>query len=119
MATKILIPTPLRPYTDKKDAVEAEGATVGELLLDLTARHAGLKAHLYNDQGKLRIARASRRLYCNSVLEFTYKACAPGCLLNGPDPRTGLLLDFALGHASMFASESILLEPHNSLAAKR
>ena len=31
MATKILIPTPLRPYTDKKDAVEAEGQTVGEL----------------------------------------------------------------------------------------
>ena len=27
MATKILIPTPLRPYTDKKDAVEADGAT--------------------------------------------------------------------------------------------
>jgi molybdopterin/thiamine biosynthesis adenylyltransferase/rhodanese-related sulfurtransferase/molybdopterin converting factor small subunit len=54
MATRILIPTPLRPYTDKKDAVEAEGATVGELLADLTARHSGLKAHLYNDQGKLR-----------------------------------------------------------------
>jgi molybdopterin converting factor small subunit len=27
---------------------------VGELLADLTTRHAGLKAHLYNDQGKLR-----------------------------------------------------------------
>jgi adenylyltransferase/sulfurtransferase len=54
MATKILIPTPLRPYTDKKDAVEADGRTVGELLADLTRRHAGLKAHLYNDQGKLR-----------------------------------------------------------------
>jgi adenylyltransferase/sulfurtransferase len=54
MATKILIPTPLRPYTDKKDAVEAEGATVGELLADLTRRHSGLKGHLYNDQGKLR-----------------------------------------------------------------
>src|ERR1700704_2311129 len=54
MATKIMIPTPLRPFTDKKDAVEAEGKTVGELLADLTTRHAGLKAHLYNDQGKLR-----------------------------------------------------------------
>src|SRR5579859_6211251 len=54
MATKILIPTPLRPYTDKKDAVEAEGATVGELLADLTRKHGGLKAHLYNEQGKLR-----------------------------------------------------------------
>ena len=51
---KILIPTPLRPYTDKQDAVDAAGATVGELLADLTTRHAGLKAHLYNEQGKLR-----------------------------------------------------------------
>src|SRR6188474_2545241 len=54
MPTKILIPTPLRPYTDKKDAVEADGTTIGELLADLTRRHSGLKAHLFNDQGKLR-----------------------------------------------------------------
>src|SRR5260221_9440128 len=52
--TKILIPTPLRPYTDKQEAVEAQGATIGELLADLTQKHSGLKAHLYNDQGKLR-----------------------------------------------------------------
>src|ERR1043166_4523350 len=51
---KILIPTPLRPYTDKQDAVDASGATIGELLADLTTKHSGLKAHLYNDQGKLR-----------------------------------------------------------------
>src|SRR5437762_13840806 len=51
---KILIPTPLRPYTDKQDAVDASGATIGELLADLTRQHGGLKAHLYNDQGKLR-----------------------------------------------------------------
>src|SRR6476469_11020471 len=51
---KILIPTPLRPYNDKQDAVDASGATIGELLADLTRRHSGLKAHLFNDQGKLR-----------------------------------------------------------------
>jgi molybdopterin/thiamine biosynthesis adenylyltransferase/rhodanese-related sulfurtransferase/molybdopterin converting factor small subunit len=51
---KILIPTPRRPYTDKQDAVDASGATVGELLSDLTTKHAGLKAHLYNEHGKLR-----------------------------------------------------------------
>src|SRR5450631_3271665 len=51
---KILIPTPLRPYTDKQDSVDATGATVGELLADLTRKHGGLKAHLYNEQGKLR-----------------------------------------------------------------
>lgn len=54
MATKILIPTPLRPYTDKQEAVEATGATVGELLTDLTTKFPGLKGHLYNEQGKLR-----------------------------------------------------------------
>ena len=54
MATKILIPTPLRPYTDKQEAVEASGTTIGELLADLTTRYAGLKAHLFNEQGKLR-----------------------------------------------------------------
>src|SRR5438552_4083765 len=51
---KHLIPAPLRPYADKKDAVDADGTTVGELLADLTRKHSGLKAHLYNDQGKLR-----------------------------------------------------------------
>ena len=51
---RILIPTPLRPYTDKQDAVDASGATVGELLADLTRKHSGLRAHLYNDQGRLR-----------------------------------------------------------------
>src|SRR5213594_1077236 len=51
---RILIPTPLRPYTDKQDAVDASGATIGELLADLTRKHGGLKAHLFNDQGKLR-----------------------------------------------------------------
>ena len=29
---KILIPTPLRQYADKKDTVELSGATVGEVL---------------------------------------------------------------------------------------
>ena len=54
MATKVLIPTPLRPYTDKQEAVEAAGGTIGELLSDLTTKYSGLKAHLYNEQGKLR-----------------------------------------------------------------
>ena len=54
MTTKILIPTPLRPYADRRDAVEADGQTVGELLADLTRKHAGLRAHLFNEQGKLR-----------------------------------------------------------------
>src|SRR6187402_3348014 len=54
MATKINIPTPLRPFTGKQDVVEVDGATVGELLGHLTSKHEGLKKHLYNDEGKLR-----------------------------------------------------------------
>ena len=54
MPTKINIPTPLRPFTGKQDVVEVDGATVGELLGQLTAKHEGLKKHLYNDEGKLR-----------------------------------------------------------------
>jgi molybdopterin converting factor small subunit len=54
LANKILIPTPLRPFTGKQDAVEVDGATIGELLANLTTKYAGLKPHLYNEQGKLR-----------------------------------------------------------------
>jgi len=54
MPNTIHIPTPLRPFTDKKESVEVSGATVGELLKDLTTRHDGLKKHLYADDGRLR-----------------------------------------------------------------
>jgi adenylyltransferase/sulfurtransferase len=51
---KILIPTPLRQYVDKKDSVELEGSTVREVLDTLTSQYGDLKRHLFNDQGKLR-----------------------------------------------------------------
>ena len=51
---KVLIPTPLRQYADKKDSVEMGGSTVGEVLTALTAQHGDLRKHLFNDEGKLR-----------------------------------------------------------------
>ena len=51
---KILIPTPLRQFVDKKDTVEVTGSTVGEALNALTAAHPDLKKQIYNDEGKLR-----------------------------------------------------------------
>ena len=45
--TKILIPTPLRPFVEKQDAVEIDGNTIGELLQNLTTKYGGLKQHLY------------------------------------------------------------------------
>ena len=54
MAVKVLIPTPLRQYAEKHDAVEVEAKTVAEALESLTARYADLRRHLYNDEGKIR-----------------------------------------------------------------
>ncbi|MCW5978502.1 MAG: MoaD/ThiS family protein [Bryobacteraceae bacterium] len=51
---KVLIPTPLRQYSDKLDSVELSGATVGEVLGELTGRYDELRRHLYSDEGKLR-----------------------------------------------------------------
>src|SRR3984893_1369644 len=51
---KVLIPTPLRQYAGKQDAVQLAGATVGEVLHSLTSQYADLRRHLYNDEGKLR-----------------------------------------------------------------
>jgi sulfur-carrier protein len=51
---KVLIPTPLRQYADKKDTVELSGSTVGEVLTALTTQHVDLRKHLFNDEGKLR-----------------------------------------------------------------
>jgi adenylyltransferase/sulfurtransferase len=54
MATRVLIPTPLRTYTEKKDSVVLEGNTVGELLERLTAMYVPLKKHLFDETGSLR-----------------------------------------------------------------
>jgi len=54
MPTKILIPTPLRTYTGKQDAVEVKGGTIGEALGDLTSQFSDLRPHLFTDDGRLR-----------------------------------------------------------------
>ena len=50
----IRIPTPLRPYAGGQAEVAVSGGTVGAALGDLTARHPGLRQHLYSDGGELR-----------------------------------------------------------------
>jgi molybdopterin converting factor small subunit len=49
----IRIPTPLRVYTENEAQVEADGATVGELLHNLVVQYPDLEQHLFNE-GKLR-----------------------------------------------------------------
>lgn len=54
MPVKVIIPTPLRQYTGKKDAVEIGAKTVGEALSQLTAQYGDLRKHLFTDEGRLR-----------------------------------------------------------------
>lgn len=54
MPVKVLIPTPLRGYTDKQDSVLIEGTSVDDVLQELTTKYSALKKHLYDDNGRLR-----------------------------------------------------------------
>ena len=54
MPIKVMIPTPLRAYTGKKDSVELQAGTVGEALTALTSQFAELRKHLYGEDGRLR-----------------------------------------------------------------
>ena len=50
---KILIASPLRPYTGA-DEVEAAGATLGELLTDLDMRYPGIRFRMIDEQEQIR-----------------------------------------------------------------
>ncbi len=51
---KILIPTALRQFTDGKDSVDVNGATVGDALNELTTQFPNMRKNLFTDAGKLR-----------------------------------------------------------------
>jgi molybdopterin converting factor small subunit len=51
---KILIPTPLRVYAGKQDAVDVPAQTVAEALKALTSQYPDFEKHLYTGDGKLR-----------------------------------------------------------------
>jgi adenylyltransferase/sulfurtransferase len=51
---RVLIPTPLRQFTGRQDAVTVAGSTVGEVLNALTAHYPDLRKQIFNDEGKVR-----------------------------------------------------------------
>ena len=53
MAVEVRIPTILRKYSDGAKSVEAEGATVRDLIADLDARYPGLGGQLLTEDGSL------------------------------------------------------------------
>ncbi len=54
MPVKVMIPTPLRPYTENKDSIEVEGQTIDEILSNLAVKYPQLKRHLFSEDGRLR-----------------------------------------------------------------
>jgi len=54
MAVKVVIPTPLRPYTGGKSAAEFPANTVAEALHYLTTEFTDLQKHLFTHEVKLR-----------------------------------------------------------------
>jgi molybdopterin converting factor small subunit len=54
MPVKVVIPTPLRQYTGKQDALQVDAKTVGEALTSITTQYGDLRKHLYTEEGKLR-----------------------------------------------------------------
>lgn len=50
---QVLIPTPLLSYTGRRQ-VTAEGATLGELLLDLERQFAGIRFRMVDEQDQVR-----------------------------------------------------------------
>jgi adenylyltransferase/sulfurtransferase len=54
MPVKVIIPTPLRQYTEKRESLEVQAKTVAEALVALTAQYGDLRKHLFNEEGKLR-----------------------------------------------------------------
>lgn len=54
MAVRVIIPTPLRVYAEKRDSAEVPAETVGEALGQLTEQYGDLRKHLYTEDGKLR-----------------------------------------------------------------
>lgn len=54
MAVSVLIPTPLRKFTNDQETVQVEAGTVTALISALEAQFPGIAARLTDDEGKLR-----------------------------------------------------------------
>jgi molybdopterin synthase sulfur carrier subunit len=54
MAISVRVPTPLRRFTDGKDEVPAEGASLRAIIDNLETRHPGLRERLLDDKGEIR-----------------------------------------------------------------
>jgi len=72
---KVLIPTPLRSYTNDR-LVDADGADVAALLADLDRRYPGIRFRMIDEQDRVR---PHIRLFVNGEqVDDLREALAPG-----------------------------------------
>jgi len=51
---KVVIPGPLRSYTEELSQVEADGGTLGAVLADLDRRYPGMRFRMIDEQDAIR-----------------------------------------------------------------
>lgn len=51
---KLIIPTPLRKFTENHGQLELEGSTVLENVKNLAEKYPDIQQHLFDDEGKIR-----------------------------------------------------------------
>lgn len=51
---KIIIPTPLRKFTDNQSTFETNGTTIKEAIQELTSKHEALSKHLLDSDKNIR-----------------------------------------------------------------
>jgi molybdopterin synthase sulfur carrier subunit len=54
MSCTVRVASPLRSYTGGAQAVEAQGATVAELLADVERRYPGMRFRMIDEQDRIR-----------------------------------------------------------------
>jgi molybdopterin converting factor small subunit len=63
---KVWIAQPLRSYTQQREAVDASGATLAELLADLDRQFPGIRFRMIDEQDRVR---RHMRIFVNRVPE--------------------------------------------------
>jgi molybdopterin converting factor small subunit len=51
---RVSVPSPLRSYTSGREEVEARGATLGDLLVDLDGQFPGMRFRMIDEQDRVR-----------------------------------------------------------------
>jgi molybdopterin synthase sulfur carrier subunit len=63
---KVVLPTPLAEYTGHRREVQAQGATLAELLADLERRYPGIRFRVVDEQDAIR---AHIKIFVNRTQE--------------------------------------------------